>query len=355
VSGPYPALRRLLFRLDAERAHGLAIRAAKLAEAALGRAASGALALDAPSWPRELLGLRFPNPIGLAAGFDKNGVAPHLWPKLGFGFAELGTVTAKAQPGNPQPRMFRLPAERGIVNRLGFNNDGALAVAQRLRRSLARRPAIPIGINIGCSRAAVGDELAEIEDYRFSARLLAPLADYLAINVSSPNTPGLRDLHDPPRLARLVGALRAEVGTSNGRPALLVKLSPDLRDDDVAPICRAALDAGAAGFIASNTTLSRPGCSSAAAAEAGGLSGAPLRARATAMVRLVREASGPGVPIVGVGGVFTADDVREKLAAGADLVALYSALVYEGPLLPRRLVRALAADGLSGRAPTESA
>jgi dihydroorotate dehydrogenase len=356
VSGSYPALRRLLFRLDAEHAHRLAIRAAELAEAALVHGPRfRALALDDAAWPREILGLRFPNPVGLAAGFDKNGVAPHLWQHLGFGFAELGTVTAQPQPGNPAPRMFRLPAERGIVNRLGFNNDGALVVAERLRRSLTRRPAIPIGLNIGCSKVAVGDEAAEIADYRFSARLLAPLADYLAINVSSPNTPGLRDLHEPARLERLVAALRAEVEASAGRPALLVKLSPDLADEQVPAICRAALAGGAAGFIASNTTLARPGCTSPAAGEAGGLSGAPLRARATRMVELVRAACGPGVPLIGVGGVFSAADVREKLAAGADLVALYSALVYEGPFLARRLVRTLGADRLSGRAPTGSA
>lgn len=352
MSGPYPALRRVLFRLDAERAHRLALAAARLAQAVLERAPAGR-ALVAPGWPREILGTTFPNPIGLAAGFDKNGVAPHLWPRLGFGFAELGTVTARPQPGNPPPRMFRLAAERGIVNRLGFNNDGALAVAQRLRRSLARRPPIPIGLNIGCSKAAVGDELAELEDYRFSARLLAPLADYVAINVSSPNTPGLRDLLEPGRLARLVATLRAELGGASGRPPLLVKLSPDVADEQVAEICRAALEAGASGFIASNTTLARPGCTSPAAAESGGLSGAPLRARATRMVALVREACGPGVPVIGVGGVFSVDDVCEKLAAGADLVALYSALVYEGPLLARRLVRGLAAP-LSGRAPTGS-
>ncbi len=351
MSALYPALRRVLFRIDAERAHRLALGAAALAEAVLKRAPAGR-ALTAPGWPRRILGTTFPNPIGLAAGFDKNGVAPHLWPRLGFGFAELGTVTARPQPGNPPPRMFRLPAERGIVNRLGFNNEGALAVAQRLRRSLARRPPIPIGLNIGCSKAAVGDELAELEDYRFSARLLAPLADYLAINVSSPNTPGLRDLLAPARLARLVGTLRAELGGASGRPPLLVKLSPDVADEQVAEICRAALEAGASGFIASNTTLARPGCTSPAAAEAGGLSGAPLRERATRMVALVREACGPDVPVIGVGGVFSVEDVRDKLAAGADLVALYSALVYEGPLLPRRLVRGLAE--LSGRAPTGS-
>lgn len=339
----YPPLRRLLFRLDPERAHRLALRASALAEWALERRAAPVPLASAQ--PVDALGCRFPNPIGLAAGFDKNGIAPHLWARLGFGFAELGTVTARAQPGNPPPRMFRLERERAVVNRLGFNNRGALAVAQSLAPRLAPRPTIPIGLNIGCSRVCVGDELAEIEDYRYSARLLAPLADYLAINVSSPNTPGLRDLHEPRRLGRLIAALRQEVtalGGARPAPPLLVKLSPDLADELVPAICATALEAGAAGFIATNTTLARPGCSSAAAAEAGGLSGAPLRARATEMVALVRSACGPGVPIIGVGGVFSAADVREKLAAGANLVALYTALVFEGPLLARRLVRELA-------------
>jgi dihydroorotate dehydrogenase len=251
--------------------------------------------------------------------------------------------------------MFRLTPERAIVNRLGFNNRGAQAVAKQLAARLARRPAIPIGINIGCSKVAVGDELAEIEDYRFSARLLAPLADYLAINVSSPNTPGLRNLHEPRRLARLVAMVRNEVDAlALSRPlAILVKLSPDLADDDIPAICAAALDGGASGFIASNTTVTRPGCTSAAAAQAGGLSGAPLRARATEVVARVRAACGAGVPLIGVGGVGSIADVREKLAAGADLVALYTALVYEGPLLARRLAAQLrAATPLSASAPT---
>ena len=339
MSALYPVLRRLLFRLDAERAHGFALRASALAEWALERGAAR-IALD-PAMagePVQLLGHSFPNPIGLAAGFDKNGIAPHLWSQLGFGFAELGTVTARPQPGNPQPRMFRLAPEQAIVNRLGFNNRGAQAVAKQLALRLKQRPAIPIGINIGCSKVAVGDELAEIEDYRFSARLLAPLADYLAINVSSPNTPGLRNLHEPRRLGRLVGMVRNEVENLAPRPpAILVKLSPDLADDDIPAICAAALDGGASGFIATNTTLARSGCTSAAAAQAGGLSGAPLRARATEVVARVRAACGAQVPLIGVGGVSSVGDVREKLAAGANLVALYTAMIYAGPLLARRL------------------
>jgi dihydroorotate dehydrogenase len=254
--------------------------------------------------------------------------------------------------------MFRLPAEQAVVNRLGFNNQGAEEVAHRLRRRLAARPAIPIGLNIGCSKIAVGDATAEREDYRFSTRHLAPLADYLAINVSSPNTPGLRNLHEPARLSRLVETVVREIGALGLAVPVLVKLSPDLADEDIPAICAAARDGGAAGFIATNTTITRPGCVSPAAAETGGLSGSPLRARATDVLRRVRDAAGDAVPIIGVGGVATPDDVREKLAAGADLVALYTALIYAGPLLPRRLARATAAAPerpLSASAPTECA
>lgn len=360
MSALYRVVRRALFRLDAERAHHLALESAALAEWLLEHGAAGLLRAEPSGTPVTILGRTFPNRIGLAAGFDKNGIAPHLWSRVGFGFAELGTVTARPQPGNPQPRMFRLPAEHAVVNRLGFNNLGAEEVARRLRPRLAVRPAIPIGLNIGCSKGAVGDEAAERDDYRFSARLLAPLADYLAINVSSPNTPGLRNLHEPGRLSRLVETIVREIeALALAAPVpVLVKLSPDVADDDIPSICSAARDGGAAGFIATNTTVTRPGCASPAAGETGGLSGPPLRARATEVLRRVRDAVGGGVPIIGVGGVTTVADVREKLAAGADLVALYTALIYEGPLLPRRLARALAERSesvLSASAPTESA
>ena len=340
----YAVARRALFRLEAERAHELAVLALRAAEPsarALRRAAPSGPGRESPLGQR-VLGLYFPSPIGLAAGFDKNAIAPHVWPLLGFGFAELGTVTALPQPGNPRPRLFRLEAEHAIVNRLGFNNDGAERVAERLGRLLAgRRPLIPLGLNLGCSRVAIGDRARELADYCASARLLAPHADYLAINVSSPNTPGLRDLQEPGRLGDLVRAIRAELGGLAARRPLLVKLAPDLADPAVQEVVTAARDAGADGFIAGNTTLARPGCTSPAAAEAGGLSGAPLRARATELVRMVRAAAGPELPIIGVGGVTTVGDVIEKLAAGANLVALYTALIYEGPLLAARLARAL--------------
>jgi dihydroorotate dehydrogenase len=340
--GFYPLAREILFRLDPERAHELALATARLLEPLAARFPRGG-AGSRTSY--RVMGLSFPGPIGLAAGFDKNGIAPHLWEALGFGFAELGTVTARAQPGNPRPRLARFAAERALVNRLGFNNDGAEVVAERLTRLLAVRPGIPIGLNVGASRAVMGDEEAERTDYRTSVRLLAPLADYLVVNVSSPNTPGLRDLQSPARLGALVSCVRdtlAELpGPASSRP-VLVKLSPDLYDREIAPICEAALAAGAAGFVATNTTLARPPGSEGLAAAAGGLSGEPLRIRATEVVRRIRSAVGRGVAIIGVGGVMSVPDALEKLAAGADLLALYSGLIFEGPFLPRRLTRGVA-------------
>lgn len=345
----YRVLRPLLFRMDAERAHHLAMaNAARLDPAATGIVKSliGLLLGRVPGGlERELMGLRFPSPIGLAAGFDKNGVAPHFWAAMGFGFAELGTVTARAQPGNPPPRLFRLVEDRAVVNRLGFNNAGATVVARELAQRRQKPCAVPIGINIGCSRVAMGDPGRELADLQESTRLLAPLADYLAINVSSPNTPGLRDLQQPPRLAELVRGVLRTAGESVDRvPPLLVKIAPDLADDAIAAIVDAALGAGASGLIATNTTLSRAGCRSARAQEPGGLSGPPLRRRSTEVVARVRERAGIGPVVIGVGGISRVTDVKEKLEAGADLVELYTGLIFEGPGLPLRLARHLARE-----------
>ncbi len=339
----YPLARALLFRLDPERAHAAALGLAAWLEPLAARTASGRT--PDPRLRRRLLGLDFPTPIGLAAGFDKDGRAPHVWEALGFGFAEIGTVTGRPQPGNPRPRLARFAADRALVNRLGFNSEGADAVASRLERLLERRPTIPIGINLGASRAAVGDRAAERADYRLSVRRLAPLADYLAVNVSSPNTPGLRELQRPESLRVLLADLRSALaglaGPAAGRP-LLVKLSPDLGDAEIEEVCRAGLEGGAAGFIATNTTLARPAGRPRLAAEAGGLSGAPLRARSTEVVRRVRRAVGLEVPVIGVGGVLRAEDAIEKLRAGADLVQIYSALIFEGPWIARRIALELA-------------
>ncbi len=348
MAGPlYARLRPTLFRLDPETGHRGALGAAEVAGRALATAAGFGMRASPPSSSRlrrDLLGVSFPNPIGLAAGFDKNAVGTHLWPWLGFGFAELGTVTALPQPGNPLPRLFRLPEDGALVNRLGFNNEGADAVADRLDKALRARPPAPVGINIGVSKANVGDPEREIEDYRQSTRRLGRFADYLAVNVSSPNTPGLRDLQEPTRLGRLVETVVGQVrllGLGRTAPPVLVKLSPDLADDGVAEICAAALAAGAAGFIATNTSIERPGLRSHLGAEVGGLSGSPLRTRSNQMIARIRFVVGPDVPIIGVGGVSTLEDVLAKMESGADLVAIYTALVYEGPGLARRLATEL--------------
>ena len=340
-------LRPLLFRLPPETAHEFALHALTrgLGAERLRRAAHKHFG---PPLFGELrrFGLRFTNPVGLAAGFDKNGVAARQLAALGFGFVEVGTVTHLAQPGNPRPRLFRLPADRALVNRLGFNNEGAEAVAARLARS---RPPCVLGVNIGKSRAVRLE--AATEDYLASFRLVHPHADYVAVNVSSPNTPGLRELQRADRLTALLGALQREnreLAASSGRAPLplLVKVAPDLDEGELETIVAAALDAHVAGIIATNTTVSRAGLDSPAAevesAGEGGLSGAPLRARATQVVARLRRLTGGAVEIVGVGGVFNAEDAWEKICAGASLVQLYMGFVYEGFGVVRRINEGLA-------------
>ena len=330
--------RPLLFRVDPERAHELTIAALARGGPALDHAVG--LRVDDPRLRRTVFGLDFPNPIGLAAGFDKSARAVPAWGALGFGFAEVGTVTAVPQPGNPKPRVFRLPADGALVNRLGFNNDGASRVAERLaRRALRADPhPVPIGVNIGKSRSA--SPAAAADDYARSADALWPYADYLVVNVSSPNTPGLRDLQEAEALDRILAAVAAVAP----KP-LLVKLAPDLAPEAVDEAVDLALARGLAGVVVGNTTLSREGLRSPAnlAAEAGGLSGRPLRARSTELVRRVAERAAGRLAVVGVGGVFTADDVWEKLAAGASLVQVYTGFVYGGPRTAWRLNRGLLA------------
>ncbi len=337
--------RHALARVDAERAHRLGFRAVRVGRPVLAR-------LPGADAPVAAMGLSFPHPLGLAAGFDKNAEGIDALAALGFGHVEVGTVTGEPQPGNPQPRLFRLTDDRAVVNRMGFNNDGAEAVARRLAargRTRSDRPGPVLGVNIGKTKLVPDDDQAAVEaDYRKSAGLLAPYADYLVVNVSSPNTPGLRSLQAVERLAPLLDAVRDEAdrATRGSRVPLLVKIAPDLADDDVLAVADLALDRGLDGIIATNTTISREGLATDAdrvgRIGAGGLSGRPLRSRATEVVRLLRQRVGPDLTLIGVGGITTVDDARERLAAGATLLQAYTAFVYEGPLWPRRLVRGLA-------------
>lgn len=327
----YTSLARpLLFRLPAETAHEVSMSMLGMAAAVLGRS------VPAPAGrPVECFGLRFPNAVGLAAGMDKNATALPAWPLMGFGFVEIGTVTARAQPGNAKPRVFRLPRQRALINRLGFNNEGAAAVAERLARWKAsgRWPRVPVGINLGKSRATPLEHAAD--DYAESFRLLRGHGDYFAVNVSSPNTPGLRELQAADHLRGILRALRKE--NPSGRP-ILVKIAPDLAGEDIDGIVAAGEEEGAAGWIATNTTIDHSsvpaGCD-----EEGGLSGDPLREQATRVVR--RVAARAARPVIGVGGVSDAGSAREKLSAGAALVQLYTGLVYGGPALPRQIARGL--------------
>lgn len=332
-----------LTRVDPERIHHAAFRAIRAATPLTARA------VRVPSAPVRALGLTFPHPLGLAAGFDKNAVGIDGLAALGFGHVEVGTVTGEAQPGNPTPRLFRLTADRAIVNRMGFNNDGAEVVARRLAAWRAAGGDTILGVNIGKTKVVPEDEAAR--DYEKSAGLLAPYADYLVVNVSSPNTPGLRDLQAVEKLEPLLRAVRrrADEVRPDHRVPLLVKIAPDLSDDDVLAVADLALATGLDGIIATNTTISRDGlvtpASRVAEIGAGGLSGQPLTARSEDVVRLLRERVGPDLTLIGVGGITTVDDARRRLAAGADLLQAYTAFVYEGPLWPRRLVRGLATDG----------
>ncbi len=336
-------LRPIFFRLDPERAHELAMGCLKACSSSgalramlnrtIGRAEDSALA-------REVFGVRFPNPIGLAAGFDKNGVALRAWEALGFGFVEAGTITARAQPGNDRPRMFRHPEQHAIVNRLGFNNRGADALAAHFAnlRERGQWPSIPVGINIGKSKVTPLEEA--VDDYLHSFRQLHRFADYVVVNVSSPNTPGLRQLQGRAELSALLAALQAENRALEKPRPLLVKIAPDLTNDQISDVAALAGEHALAGLVATNTTIDHSSLPPGQQGEAGGLSGRPLRARSTAVVRLL--AAQTSLPIIAVGGVDDADSAREKLDAGATLVQLYTGLVYGGPASVRDMVGALA-------------
>ncbi|KQY98780.1 dihydroorotate dehydrogenase (quinone) [Microbacterium sp. Root53] len=325
----YPLVfRHVLARFDPEFAHHLGMAVIRVAGTWPVRPLVHRFTRPAPELAVEALGQVFPSPFGVAAGFDKNAVGVRGLEALGFGHVEIGTVTAVPQDGNPKPRLFRLIQDRAVVNRMGFNNRGAEAAARRLAR--LRRTGAVVGANIGKSRVVdVADATA---DYVKSARMLAPLADYLAVNVSSPNTPGLRGLQAVETLAPLLRAVREAAGAT----PLLVKIAPDLPDDEIQAIARLAVDEGLAGIIATNTTISREGLATDAAtveaAGAGGLSGAPLKARSLEVLRTVRAAVPDDFCVVSVGGVETAEEVQERLDAGATLVQGYTAFLYRGPL-----------------------
>ncbi|MGY4856686.1 quinone-dependent dihydroorotate dehydrogenase [Cryobacterium sp. AP23] len=336
----YPTLFKLvLTRIDPEQAHHLAFEVIRW----LPRLGLGGLA-HRFTRPRtdigvDTLGLHFESPFGVAAGFDKDGHAVIGLGRLGFGHVEVGTLTAVAQPGNPKPRLFRLIPDRAVINRMGFNNDGATAAVDRLTRVRATTARPVLGINIGKSRVtAVEDATA---DYLVSATALAPIADYLVVNVSSPNTPGLRGLQELDQLAPLLRAVQAAAG----RTPLLVKIAPDLTDDEVTRIAGLVVELGLDGIIATNTTISRDNLATdpavVAAAGAGGLSGAPLNARSLEVLRLIRATVPADLCVISVGGVETAEQVAERLAAGATLVQGYTGFLYRGPLWARQINRGL--------------
>jgi dihydroorotate dehydrogenase len=336
----YSLIRPLFFALDAERAHHLSIALLRLMPSPAPLRADPALA-------QNIAGIDFPNPVGLAAGYDKEGLVAHKMHGLGFGFTELGTLTPMPQRGNPQPRLFRLVEDRAVINRMGFNNGGLAAAAERVakRRQPAGEGGPVVGINIGANK----DAADRIADYVTGVTCMAPLADYLTVNISSPNTPGLRALQDRAALDQLLGAVMAARGT--GKTPIFLKVAPDLEPADVEDIAAACLDHQVDALIVSNTTISRPPLRSPLAGESGGLSGAPLTDLSLQRLRDFRRILGSCLPLIGVGGIATAEQAYARLRAGASLIQLYSALVYEGPYLPKRinagLKRLMARDGFT--------
>lgn len=336
----------LLFRLDAERAHHFVFDNLRRAHRLPGvpQMLRGLYGDRHPGSEREVFGLKFPNPVGLAAGFDKNAALTDELADLGFGFVEIGTVTPRPQPGNPAPRLFRLPQDEALINRMGFNNDGAAAVAARLR--LRRNHRLVIGGNIGKNKDTPNEEAAA--DYVAAFEALAEVVDYFVVNVSSPNTPGLRALQDR---APLIDLLQQVQARNQARPVprpLLLKIAPDLSDAQLDDILEIATETQLSGLVATNTTVAREplrtDAAHVASLGAGGLSGKPLRARATEVIRYLHAGSGGKLPIIGAGGIHSAEDALEKLAAGASLVQLYTGFIYEGPGLVREINKQLAAN-----------
>ena len=338
--------------MDAERAHKIGFTMIKAVHAVGAGAVLRRMFTPPQSLQTEAFGLTFPTPFGLAAGFDKEGKGINALANLGFGHVEVGTITGRAQEGNPQPRLFRLVEDRAVINRMGFNNDGATAVAPRLRKALAElgrtcpgvRPVV--GVNIGKTKVVELEDA--LDDYLSSASALAPSADYMVVNVSSPNTPGLRLLQDVASLRPLLSGVREAADAAAGRHVpLLVKIAPDLADDDVADVAALALELKLDGIIATNTTISRDGLASPAATVeekgAGGLSGAPLKARSLAVLKQLKSITGDSITLISVGGVESGAEVQERLDAGATLVQGYTAFLYEGPFWAARINKELAA------------
>ena len=334
----YPLARPFLFGLDAETAHGLGLKALDLAYRT---GTTPLVARPITPMPTKVMGLTFPNPVGLAAGMDKNGAHIDALFALGFGFVEIGTVTPRPQPGNPKPRMFRLPQYQAVINRLGFNNEGVDALVRNVEA--ARRDRGLLGINIGKNKDTANERAAS--DYLYCLERVYPLADYVTVNISSPNTPGLRALQTKAALEELLGRLAQARDSlpAEGRVPMFLKVAPDLEDGEVEAIVETVVANGLHGIIVSNTTITRPSLASKHAGEAGGLSGAPLTQLSTQMLGLFHHAAAGRVALIGAGGIGSGEDAYAKLRAGASAVQLYSAMVYGGPGLVTRIKRDLAA------------
>lgn len=338
AGGWYGIARKLAFSLDAERVHRLSMTGL----GAWSKVCRVDLPVDDiardPALARTVCGITFPNPLGLAAGFDKDAECLPAWTALGFGFVEVGTVTRHPQPGNDRPRLFRLPDDFALMNRLGFNNHGAEACARRLEAwRRADRVKVPIGVNLGKSKVTPAQDAAD--DYAFSFGVTADVADYVVVNVSSPNTPGLRDLQQSAALSAILDPLQNWNARRSVRRPLFVKLAPDLADEDAIAVARLCAARGIDGLIVSNTTISRAGLVGPIPDGSGGISGRPLMERSTALLSLLKADVGDALVFIGVGGVFSADDARQKFAAGASLVQAYTGFVYGGPAFPRELLR----------------
>lgn len=338
-------LKPIFFKMDAEKAHHLVIDGLAFGGKIPGM--NGLLNMmygvkHAPELETELFGLTFPHPIGLAAGLDKNGKCADGFSSIGFGFAEVGTITPEGQPGNEQPRLFRLPADEALINRMGFNNEGTAAMARYLKQRKIYR--IPIAVNIGKNKVTPNEKAHE--DYEACIRALYAHGDFFVVNISSPNTQGLRDLQHGEELRKLLQAVTAEMNSQSNRlgsqtKPVLVKIAPDMTDEELADTVDTIMNSGISGIIATNTTLSRAGLQHANASEAGGLSGKPLCERSTEVIRAVYKRTGGQIPIIGSGGIFSAQDAYDKIRAGASLVEIYTALIYKGPGVLRELTNGL--------------